>query len=221
MDRDELLKACATVDVSAWSDALDEFGIAGVMTGIQKRSGSGRTAGFAVTARHETGRLGDYQKGDFGVGKLIAETGPGRILLVDMGGAPISTIGGLASFAAKARNASGVIVDGGCRDLDEIQATGLWLASRWVVPTTGKRRVKLTGIGQRIKVGGIEVSQGDLVVGDDTGIAVIPAADIERVLAKALDVVGVDREVEKLLHQGQSFAEASANAGYLPPATDK
>ena len=41
MDKEELLKIAAKVDASAWSDALDEFGIPGVMTGIQRRSGSG------------------------------------------------------------------------------------------------------------------------------------------------------------------------------------
>src|SRR5690349_23176253 len=96
-------------------------------------------------------RLGDFEKSDFAVGRLVDATGPGKVLMVDVGGAPISTLGGLASLAASKRGATGVIIDGGCRDVEEIRATKLWLASRWVVPTTGKRRLKLQSLGGRYR----------------------------------------------------------------------
>ena len=98
MDTNEqkLLARCAAIGVSSWSDALDELAINGVLQGITQRSGSGRMCGFAVTARQLSGRLGDFEKSDFAVGPLVAATGPGKVLMVDVGGAPISTLGGLA-----------------------------------------------------------------------------------------------------------------------------
>jgi len=215
-DEQKLLARCTAIGVSSWSDALDELAIGGVLQGITQRSGSGRMCGFAVTARQLPGRLGDFEKSDFAVGRLVAAAGPGKVLMVDVGGAPVSTLGGLASLAASKQGASGVVIDGGCRDIDEIRATKLWLASRWVVPTTGKRRLKLQPLGGTVSVGGIEVSQGDLVVGDETGIVVVPRAKLLEVLEQAERIVAVDERVEAAIRAGESFGSAAAAAGYLP-----
>ena len=223
MDTNEqkLLARCAAIGVSSWSDALDELAIHGVLQGITQRSGSGRMCGFAVTARQLSGRLGDFEKSDFAVGPLVAVAGPGKVLMVDVGGAPISTLGGLASLAASKQGASGVVIDGACRDVDEIRATNLWLASRWVVPTTGKRRLKLQPLGGTVSVGGIQVSQGDLVVGDDTGIVVVPRARLLEVLEQAERIVAIDERVEERIRAGESFGSAAAAAGYLPEQQER
>lgn len=211
-----LLARCAAIAVSSWSDALDEQGLVGVMQGIAKRSGTGQTCGFAVTARQVPGPFGAFDRSDFAVGKLVAATGPGIVLVVDVGGAPISTLGGLASLACVQRLAAGVVIDGACRDVDEIRGTGLWLASRHVAPTTGKRRLQLQPLGGTITAGGVRVQPGDLVVGDETGIVVVPRAHLPAVLESAERIVAVDEEVERRVRAGASFAEAAAASGYLP-----
>ncbi|HVY05878.1 MAG TPA: RraA family protein [Burkholderiales bacterium] len=212
----ELLSRCAGIGTSTWSDALDALGVPGVVQGISRRSGKGRIAGFAATARHVCGSLGQFDRAEFAVGKLLAATSPGLVLVVDMGGANISTFGGLAAMAASRRQATGVIIDGGCRDLDEIRETGLWLASRWVTPTTGKTRVKLESMGEPVRAGGVEVCEGDLIVGDDTGIVIVKRADIERALKHAKRILQVDVAVESGIKAGKSFGEAAAAANYIP-----
>lgn len=216
MTDEMLLSRCCAIAVSSWSDALDELKIEGVLQGITQRSGSGRVCGFAVTARQRPGRLGEYEKSDFAVGRLVAAAGPGKVLMIDVGGAPISTFGGLASLAASRQGAGGVMIDGACRDVDEIRATGLWLASRWVAPTTGKRRLKLQPLGETVMMGGISVSQGDLVIGDDTGIVVVPRARLSEALEQAEQIVAVDARVEERIRAGESFGAAAAAAGYIP-----
>jgi len=211
-----LLARCIHLGSSTWSDALDSLGIAGVVQGIARRSGDGLIVGFATTARHTCGPLGGFDRADFAAGKFMAATGPGRVLMVDMGGAAISTFGGLAALAAKARQATGVVIDGGCRDVDEIQATGLWLASRWVTPVTGKTRVKLQALGEPVSIGGVTVHEGDLVVGDDTGIVVVPRTDIARALEQAERILEIDLAVERGIQEGKTFGEAAAAADYIP-----
>jgi regulator of RNase E activity RraA len=211
-----LLERCARMGSSTWSDALDACGIAGVVQGIPRRSGEGVAVGFAVTARHEWGPLGDFDRADFAVGRLVAATGPGSVLMVDVGGAAISTFGGIASLAATGRQATGVVIDGGCRDTEEIRATGLTLAARWVTPTTGKTRLKLQTMGEPVTIGGISVKEGDLVVVDDTGVVVVPRQELPRVLSEAERILGVDHAVEKGVRAGKSFAESAADANYIP-----
>src|SRR5262249_25029464 len=106
--------------------------------------------------------------------------------------------------------------DGGCRDLDEIQGTGLWLASRWVTPVTGKTRLKLQALGEQVTIGGVTVSEGDLVLGDSTGIVVVPRADVARALEAAERILEIDLTVEHAIREGKTFGEAAATANYIP-----
>src|SRR5436190_24005774 len=207
MNTPELLQRCNGIGTSTWSDALDQCGISGVVRGIVQRSGRGRFAGFAVTARERAGALGSFPRADFGVGKMIAAIEPGDVLMVDLGGADISTFGGLAALATQKRGAAAVVIEGGCRDLEEIRATDLWLASRSVTPTTGKTRLKLEALGEPVTIGGIPVKPGDLVAGDDTGIVVVPRGDLERVIEAAERMLATDAALERALHAGKSRSE--------------
>jgi regulator of RNase E activity RraA len=215
METDELLQRCKTIGTSTWSDALDQCGISGVVRGLVQRSGRGRFAGFAVTARERAGTLGSFPRAEFGVGKMIAAVGPSDVLMADVGGADVSTFGGLAAFATRKRGAAAVVIDGACRDVEEIRAADLWLASRSVTPTTGKTRLKLEALGEPVTIGGIAVKPGDLVVGDDTGIVVIPRSDLARVLETAERMLATDAALEQALHAGKSFSEAAAAANYI------
>jgi regulator of RNase E activity RraA len=215
MNTAELLQRCRDIGTSTWSDALDHCGISGVVRGLAQRSGRGRFAGFAVTARERAGTFGSFARAEFGVGKMIAAVGPAGVLMADVGGADVSTFGGLAALATARRGAAAVVIDGGCRDVEEIRASGLWLASRTVTPTTGKTRLKLEALGEPVTIGGISVKPGDLVVGDDTGIVVIPRSELERVLAAAEAMLATDAAVEQALKAGRSFSEAAAAANYI------
>lgn len=212
----EFLRRCAAIASSTWADALDKLGVDGVVRGITQRSGQGRIVGEAATARHVWGQLGDFQRSDFTVGRLVEATGPGKVLVVDMGGQAISTFGGIASTAASLRNATAVLIDGACRDLDEIRETGLWLASRHVTPLTGKTRLKLQEMGGRVSLGGVPVEEGDIIVGDETGIVVIPRGRIEEVLVLAEQALKVDEQVERAVRSGMTFTDAAAAANYIP-----
>ena len=214
-DSTKLLDDSAKIDTGAWSDALDACGIEGVVRGLVQRSGVGRFAAFAVTAKQSVGLLGAYPRKDFGVGQMVAATGAGRVLMIDTGGAEVSTFGANAALASKLREVAAVVIDGACRDLDEIRETGLWLASRHVSPMAGKTRIRLDLIGGPITVGGVAVCDGDLVVGDDTGLVVVPRTDAARVLAAAVKIVTADREVERLVRAGTPFGEAASAANYI------
>lgn len=213
---EELKRRCEPIATSTWADALDVVGIHGVVQGITLRAGTGRVIGTAVTGRQVCGKLGDFDRSEFAVGKLVAATGPGKILMIDVGGQPVSTFGGIASTAASMQKATAVVIDGACRDVDEIRETGLWMASRHVTPLTGKGRLKLVEMGGTVTIGGVTVREGDLVVGDDTGIVVIPQERVEEVLAAAEAALAVDDAVLAGVKSGKTFAESAAAANYIP-----
>ncbi|ORE90896.1 ribonuclease E inhibitor RraA/dimethylmenaquinone methyltransferase [Stappia sp. 22II-S9-Z10] len=213
-----LLERCGKIASSTWSDAMDSLGLGGLVEGLTQRGGQGRAVGFAVTAQQVAGEFGQFDRSEFGVGKLVDAARPGTMLMVTSNGAVVSSMGGIAALAASKQGATGVVIDGACRDVDEIAATGLWMATRHVTPRTGKTRLSLVEMGGSVLVGGIRVTAGDLVVADDTGIVVIPRGRIAEVLAAAEKALAVDEAVEGGVRAGKPFAEAAAAANYLPAA---
>ena len=210
-----IIERCVRISTSTWSDALDDIGIDGVLRGVQQRSGQGRFAAFAVTARGATGSLGTYRLEEFAVGQMLGAVNGGEVLAVDMGGAEVSTFGGMAALAATSRKLAAVVIDGGCRDIDEIRNTGLWLASRAVTPTSGKRRVKLYAIGEPATVGGVMIRHGDMIIGDATGIVAVPKAALADVLTRAEALYALDCKMETAIRDGRTLAEAVKLTGYV------
>src|SRR5262249_48811863 len=115
----------------------------------------------------------------------------------------------------KVKGVEAVVIDGGCRDVEEIRETGLWLASRHVTPITGKKRIKVETIGQPISIGGGSVAPDDLLVGDETGIVRIPRQDQAVALQMSRRMVNMDQEIERAIRSGTSFREAARRANYI------
>ena len=204
---------------STWSDALDRLRIPGVASGLTWRSGAPPLAGRAVTVRESVGALGDHGAAAFDVGRVIASIGGGDVLVIEMGGALVSSFGGLAARAAARRGVGGVVVDGGCRDLDEIRATGLKVCSRHVTPISGRERVRIDDVNVPILFAGLHVSPGDFVAADETGIVVVPSGRYDETLAMAQELDRRDRAFVAALDAGQAFGDAARALGHLSGRT--
>ncbi|HEX4327009.1 MAG TPA: RraA family protein [Burkholderiales bacterium] len=213
--RGALLARCAGIGTATWSDAMDELGIdGGICSGLTQRSGgAARCCGYAVPARAQAAGLGAFEGREFGLDRMLAAAGPQQVLAVELGGAEVSAMGGIGALAARGRGIAGVLIDGACRDVDEIGATGLWLATRHVTPRTGKRRVRLDEIGAPALVGGVRVRQDDLVVGDATGIVVVPHERMLQVLELAEAMAASDSRKEAALRAGKNLQQARESAG--------
>jgi regulator of RNase E activity RraA len=212
---DELLERCRAVATSTWSDALDQLGVAGVIHGLTVRSGTGRVAGTAVTVKEIVGAPGSYSVDAFAVGSFLDVASSGAILIVEMGGAPVSTFGGLAAQAAVERRVSGVVIDGGCRDVADVHAAGLWLASRHITPVSGKGRVKVDGINVPITVCGIAVNPGDYIIADETGVVCVNPDLLMDALPIAEEFTTNDTRFANALRGGGRFSEITARLRHL------
>jgi 4-hydroxy-4-methyl-2-oxoglutarate aldolase len=122
-------------------------------------------------------------------GELTAIDGlrPGDIpLFVVEPGIRAASWGELFSCAAMGRGAGGVVVDGLVRDAAAIRELGFSTFARGLSPLDTFARAVVTGIDVEARVGGVDVSPGDLMVGDIDGIVVIPqelAADVAAAVA--------------------------------------
>lgn len=101
---------------------------------------------------------------------------PGDVLVVDLFGKKVNgTIVGdnLFYYIMKATKGTGLVVDGSIRDLEGISAMDMPAYFRHADPTP-IRDVMLTGINIPVRIGGVTVMPGDLVVGDREGLYFIP-----------------------------------------------
>ena len=107
---------------------------------------------------------------------------PGEVLVIAAGGHPDNAIwGGLLTRAAVARGVAGVVVDGGVRDVAEIRGLGFPCFAAATVPAGPHKGFGGTLDGV-VACGGCPVAPGDLVLGDDDGVAVVPLERAGRLL---------------------------------------
>ncbi|WP_298868299.1 RraA family protein [uncultured Microbacterium sp.] len=111
------------------------------------------------------------------------------ILVVDARGDVTNAIlGELMTAYAQSRGFSGIIVDGAVRDHDEISAGSMPVYARGL-SHLGPYKSGPGEVHVPASIGGIAVNDGDLIVGDADGIAVIPAADADEVAERAEAIV--------------------------------
>ncbi|MCS5694717.1 RraA family protein [Desulfofundulus thermocisternus] len=203
------------VSVTTLSDVFDRLGISGIVLGLKQVVPNARITGTAVTVKEVTGTRGTYKPSDFAIGDVFAKICAGDILVIDNAGIPISTWGDLATLYLKQIGGRGVIIDGGCRDVDGIREVGLPVYARHFVPFSGLTRLKILSVNEPVQCGGVRVNPGDVIVGDSTGIAVVPAERSEEILEIALGFEEKEEKIRQEILQGASFMEASAKYGRM------
>ncbi len=137
--------------------------------------------------------------------QIIDESGPGDILVVVTGDLNVTGLGGLMATTASVRGMEGVVVDGAVRDVTEIEALGLSVFSRSISPATMLGRSTSLIRDVPIVCGGITVAPGDYIVGDRDGVVCIPAAQIQGVLIRALEMEAAEKKMQPMIREIKSL----------------
>lgn len=133
---------------------------------------------------------------------------PGDVLVVDWRGSTECCGTGAGSLMSPIqRGLVGAVVDGGWRDIEEVQAAGFPLFGR-SISAFSPPKDQPGEINVPVSCGGVVVDAGDIVVADEEGVVVVPRAYAEQV-ANALreyqpkrsvgewDIDHLTREVER------------------------
>ena len=130
---------------------------------------------------------------------------PGDVLIVDLFGKKVNgTIVGdnLFFYVMKATHGAGLVVDGSVRDLDGLSEIDMPKYFRAADPTP-IGNVMLTGINIPVRIGGVTVMPGDLVVGDREGVYFIPPQFVQEVLDRADETHIHDEWTKKKFEEGK------------------
>lgn len=107
--------------------------------------------------------------------RVFDSVGEGEIIVIEArGDATTGTLGDILALRARARDAAGVVTDGGVRDFDAVAEIGLPVFSQGAHPSVLGRRHVPWDSDITISCGGATVQPGDIIVGDGDGVIVIP-----------------------------------------------
>ena len=77
------------------------------------------------------------------------------------------------------------MIDGACRDIPEYVELGFPVYARGAVVATARGRIMEESTNCLIQFGGVQVRPGDYVMGDLSGVVIIPRERLQEVMAKA------------------------------------
>jgi 4-hydroxy-4-methyl-2-oxoglutarate aldolase len=147
---------------------------------------------------------------------LVDDLKPGDVVVLGCGGSTrIAPWGELLSTAARARGAAGCLTDGFVRDIKPIRRMRFPVFHGGIAPLDSKGRGKVAEIDVPIHCAGVDVSPGDLVVGDADGVIVIPRAVEAVALEKAFAKVRGENDTREELERGTKLADVFARHGIL------
>jgi 4-hydroxy-4-methyl-2-oxoglutarate aldolase len=189
----DLIERLLGIDVSALSDADKTLPV--VDSAIRAMVPAVVMAGPAFTVVAEDDHLP--------VMNALAEAAPGDVLVIAAKGGSRAVFGELFATEARRRGLAGIVADGFCRDLRGLRGIGLPVFARGTTPRSGTT-VSRAALRATIACGGVVVSAGDVVFGDDDGLLIAPA---ERIAA-ALETAELIARSERAILAAQARGEA-------------
>ncbi|NHN54756.1 fumarylacetoacetate hydrolase family protein [Calidifontibacter sp. DB0510] len=129
--------------------------------------------------------------------------GPGEVLVIEARGQTYAgTLGDILALRAAHRHAAGVVSDGAVRDHAEVAAVGLPVFATGAHPSVLGRCHVPWETDVAVTCGGVAVLPGDVLVGDDDGVVVIPPAIFDEVVADAIEQERQERFIADRVAEG-------------------
>lgn len=132
----------------------------------------------------------------------LSELVPGDVVIQATGGwRGCASVGDMVSGMAKNAGAEGLVTDGCARDLPGIQAVGLPIFCAGLTPNSPYGKGP-GAVGHPVEIAGRQVASGDMIVGDQDGVVVVPFDQIDAVLAALDDIRAAELDMERAVKDG-------------------
>lgn len=205
------LENLATTNVA---DALDALGLKGATYGIRPVWPTMKNVvGRAVTVKIAAAGL-TKSKHHLGI-KAIDAAGNGDVIVIDNGGRlDVSCWGGILANGAAVKDVGGVFIDGACRDVDECVEIEFPVYARGAVTATARGRIMEEATNVMVQFGGAQVRPGDIVVGDKSGVVIIPQEKLDEVIVKAEELELKEKNMIAEIRSGKNIIEVDNKYSY-------
>ena len=196
---DEIRSILMQVSAPNVTDAMHRKG---AMTGLVSLCGHVKLVGKAVTVQTFAG---DWAKPV----EAIDVAGKGDVLVINNdGGIHVAPWGELATISCVVKGISGVVIDGAARDIDDIRAMKFPLFARATVPNAGEPK-GMGEINTEICCCGQTVRPGDWIIGDESGVVVIPSERAYEIARRALEVRKTEERIREEIRRGSTLSQVA------------
>jgi len=193
--RDLFLKASAP-------NVTDAMHRKGAMEGMVSICGDVKMVGRAVTVQTFSG---DWAKPV----EAIDVAGPGNVIVINNDGAThVAPWGELATLSCVRKGIAGVVIDGAVRDVDDIRKTKFPVFARAIVPNAGEPK----GFGEinaEIRCAGQFVNPGDWIIGDESGVVVVPKERAYEIARRAVEVRKNEERIREEIRRGSTLSQVA------------
>ncbi|MFA9516172.1 RraA family protein [Halopenitus sp. H-Gu1] len=145
--------------------------------------------------------------------ETLVDADAGDVIVIDAGGCIEEAVWGeLLSTYAETIGVAGMVTDGAVRDISEIRDLGfpVFAPARTPRGPSGSAEIERD---VPIALGETVIEPGDIVMGDESGVAVIDRNAAEEILADAREIEETERAVRRHIDDGKSLEEAFEHAG--------
>jgi regulator of RNase E activity RraA len=205
------------VEVASVSDALEQ--IAGKKMYMSHRMQpifTSKFAGFARTVQLKKDEGNRDPEALSGMLDAIDQGSNDSVYVMAVeDGADIAGMGGLMGTAMAARGYTGAVIDGGVRDVAYLRKIGFPVFATGIVPSTSVHHYRFAGAQVAVMCDGVQVNPGDIVVADSDGVAVVPRAQAQAVLALAQQMDFKEHSMYPVIEQLKSIQAAVKKFGRL------
>jgi len=174
----------------------------GSMTGIFSLCGNIKMVGKAVTVQTFAG---DWAKP---VEAIDVANRDDVIVINNDGGMHVAPWGELATLSCIKKGIAGVIIDGAVRDVDDIRIMKFPLFAKSTVPNAGEPK-GMGEINAEIQCCGQSVKPGDWIIGDESGVVVIPAERALEIARRALEVRKNEERIREEIRRGSTLSQVA------------
>ncbi|PKL65562.1 MAG: bifunctional hexulose-6-phosphate synthase/ribonuclease regulator [Methanomicrobiales archaeon HGW-Methanomicrobiales-3] len=189
------------IQVSA-PNVTDAMHRKGSMTGIFSVCGNVKMVGKAITVQTFAG---DWAKP---VEAIDVADRDDILVINNDGGLHIAPWGELATRSCIQRGIAGVVIDGAVRDVDDIRALHFPLFAKAIVPNAGEPK-GMGEINTEIQCCGQIVRPGDWIIGDESGVVVIPARHALEIARRALEVRKNEERIREEIRRGSTLSQVA------------
>jgi 4-hydroxy-4-methyl-2-oxoglutarate aldolase len=212
----DLLERFEKLYVAVVADCLDRVGVRTNLLAPHVRSlyPGARLAGYALTVHvvevEAPPPRDEWYKGEI---HAVDSQQPGDVMVVSTTSG--SYWGELLATASRFRGARGLVGDCYARDTADLIEMGYPTFVRGSLAYDSLGRIDVDGVGVPIECAGVTVHPGDLVIGDDDGVAIVPRGVAEEVIRLAEEKVAGENVMRERLAEGMPVAEAFRTYGVL------
>jgi 3-hexulose-6-phosphate synthase / 6-phospho-3-hexuloisomerase len=197
---EEIREIFMSVSAPNISDAMHRKG---AMNGVFSLCGDVKMVGKAVTVQTFAG---DWAKPV----EAIDVASAGDVIVINNdGGLHVAPWGELATMSCMTKGVSGVVIDGAVRDVDDVRKLGLPIFARATVPNAGEPK----GFGEinaEISCAGQTVRPGDWVIGDESGVVIVPKERAYEIARRALEVKKTESRIREEIRRGKTLSQIAA-----------